>query len=367
MRLSALPLLAAVPSILAAQSTIYPSAFGVAGAEFRSVSYGEGLALRDAAQVVLRSFGGVPVAPRLFVDVVANYATTRLRGADGSRVDLDGPTDTQVRAAYTLGRNRAVFSILVTVPTGEERVTSSELPLLRLIAKNFLPFPVSSYGAGPGVTGGATFAQAFGPWTVGLAGSFRYLARYSPFADVDTKYQPGLESRVRIGVRRPLGDYSSATAGFTFSTFGADDFSGAQNFSYRPGNRYVGELLVSHQAGRSTLRVFGWGFFRNVADSSGASVIRAKEHILYGGVNWSLPLGQRATLEPVLDARSWTAADGARGSLMAASAGARLLLSQSLTLAPSLRLETGNLRETQTAGASFLGLAASVFLRVGFR
>lgn len=367
MRLSALPLLAAVPSILAAQSTIYPGAFGVAGAEVRSVSYGEGLALRDAAQMVFRAFGGVPAAPRLYLDVVANYAATRLRGADGTQVDLEGPTDTQVRAAYTLGRNRAVLSLMVTLPTGEEQVSNTDLPLLRLIAKNFLPFPVSSYGAGPGVTGGATFAQAFGPWTVGLAGSLRYLSRYSPFADVDTEYQPGLESRVRIGVRRPLGDYTSATAGFTFSTFGADDFSGEQSFSYRPGNRYVGELLVSHQVGRGTLRVFGWGFFRNPADSSGTSVLRAKEHILYGGVNWSLPVGQRASLDPVLDARSWTAADGARGRLAAASAGARLSLSQSLTLAPSLRLEIGNLTETQATEASFLGLTASVFLRAGVR
>lgn len=367
MRLLPLTLLAAVPSVLAAQSGIYPAAFGVTGPELRSVSYGGGLALSDAAQVVFRAFGGLPLTARLYWDMAANYAATRLRGADGSRVDLEGPTDTQVRATYTLGRNRAVLSLLVNVPTGEEHVASADLALLRIIAKNFLPFPVSSYGAGLGVTGGATFAQAFGQWTVGLAGSLRYLARYSPFADLDTRYRPGLESRVRIGVRRPLGDYTSATAGFTFSTFGADDFSGAQNFSYRPGNRYVGELLVARQVRRSTVRVFGWAFFRSGADSSGAPVPRAREHIIYGGTNWSLPLGRRASVEPALDARTWRAADGAKGTLVAASAGARLFLAQNLTLASSLRLETGNLHESQAAGASFVGVAASAFLRVGGR
>ncbi len=361
----ALALVGAAPTLLAAQSPIYPSATGGIGPEVRFVAFQQGIGLSRAAQTVVRLFGGVPVGPRLFLDVGSNLAVTQLDASDGTRVTLNGLTDTQVRASYTVGRDRVVASLLFNVPTGTEQVSSEQLPLVRSIAQNFLPFPVSSYGSGAGLTSAVAVAQQLGSWSLGLAGSVRYLASYSPFADVTDRYAPGLESRLRLGVRRALGRSMGLVGGVTVSTFGADEFSGVQNYTYRPGNRLVVEAAISRQIGRSTARLFGWGFFRASGDSSGATVLKAREHIWYGGTNWTVPVSGRLSLDPGLDARSWRAADGASGQLAALSVGARLPLASGLLLASTARLERGTIALAEGVSAAFTGLGVTVFLRVG--
>lgn len=365
MRIGLLVLVASAPAGLAAQSPIYPSATGGIGPDALVVSFGQGLGLSSASQTVFRVFGGVPVGRRLFVDASGNYALTTLKASDGTRVDLSGWTDTQLRASYTVGRDRLVASLLVNVPSGTEQVTTDQVPLLRSIAQNFLPFPVSSYGAGAGLTGALALAQQFGSWSVGAAGSIRYLASYSPYADVSDTYAPGLESRVRVGARRMFGERTGVALAVTFSTFGSDEFSGVQNYTYRSGDRLVLEGTVSRQVGRTTARLFGWGFLRAAGDSSGSGVPGAREHIVYGGLSWTLPLGARLRLSPGFDARSWRAADGASGELAELSVDARLRLGVRLALASRVRLETGTLRLTPAITAGFTGVAATVFLRVG--
>lgn len=361
----ALALLGVTPAVLAAQSPIYPSSTGGLGPEVRFVSFEPGIGLTTASQTVVRLFGGVPLGRRLFLDVGTNFATTRLDAPDGSQVSLQGLTDTQVRASYTASRDRLVASLLFNVPTGNERVLSDQLPLVRSIAQNFLPFPVSSYGSGAGLTGALSLAQKVGAWSLGVAGSVRYLASYSPFADVSDTYSPGLETRIRMGVRRSLGPSTAVQAGVTLSTYGADEFSGVQNYTYRPGRRVVVETALSRQLGRSTARVFGWAFFRAAGDSSGATVVKAREHIWYGGANASVPLVGRLSLDPGLDGRSWLAADGAHGRLGALSLGGRLPLGPRLLLSSTARLETGSITLAEGISAGFTAVGLSVFLRVG--
>lgn len=361
----ALALIGAAPAWLGAQSPIYPAANGGMGPEARYVAFEQGIGLAHASQTVLRFFGGVPVGRRVFVDVGTNLAITRLEASDGSRLNLDGLTDTQARASYTLGRDQVVVSLLLNVPTGTERVRSDALPLVRSIAQNFLPFPVSSYGSGAGVTGGVAVARTLGAWSLGLAGSVRYLASYSPFADVDDRYAPGIESRLRLGVRRPLGRATSVLGAVTVSTFGADEFTGIQNYTYRPGSRWVMETALSRQVGRTTARLFGWAFFRAAGDSSGATVLKARERIWYGGANWTVPVSAKLSLDPGLDARAWRAADGASGMLAAVSLGSRVSVTSSLRLASTLRGERGSLRLAEGVAAGFTGFTVMVFLRVG--
>jgi hypothetical protein len=361
----ALALVCAVPAVLAAQSPLYPSATGGLGPEIRIVSFEPGIGLKRAAQSVVRLFGGVPLGRRLFLDLGSDLAITRLEASDGTRVSLNGLTDTQVRASYTVGRDQVVASLLLNVPTGTEQVQSDQLPLVRSIAQNFLPFPVSSYGSGLGLTGALAVAQRLGSWSLGAAGSMRYLASYSPFADIDSRYAPGLESRIRLGVRRSLGPTASVMAGVTLSSFGADEFSGVQNYTYRPGQRVVVETALSRQIGRSTARLFGWAFFRAAGDSSGVVVAKAREHIWYGGANATVPLVGRLSVDPGLDGRSWLAADGAHGRLAALSLGARMPLGSRLLLASTARVERGTITLAEGAWAGFTAVGLSVFLRVG--
>ncbi len=349
---------------VAAQSPIYPTASGTVGVEMRANDFGAGVRLARATQVAFPIMGGVPLGRRFFLDVTSSYAVTSLQSVDGISADLRGFTDTRVRAAYTFGRDAGVVSFEINLPTGAEQVPSDEMPLLRSIAQNFLPFPVTSYGVGAGVTGAVSTARRVGAWTVGVAGAMRYVSSYAPFVDLHGRYAPGIEGRVRLGVRRVIGLNTSLTAGFTVSTFGSDEFTTDQSFTYSPGNRYIGELGVAHSVGRSTLRAFSWGYWRQQGDSSGTAIAQAKERVLYGGAIWSLPLSSRVVLDPGFEARTWRTVDGASGWFGGVNGAARIRVNRQLTVAPTVRFERGHIVVADGVSSGFSGLAGSFYVRV---
>jgi hypothetical protein len=363
MRGAGLALLAVVAPA-AAQSPLYTAGLGSGGFEVRHVSFGTGVRLEEATQVALRVAGGVPVSRRLFVDAGTNYGVTHLRSVDGIAVDLRGLTDTQLRAVYTIGRDLGAISLLVSLPTGTERVSRDALPLLRSIAQEFLPFPISTYGMGFGVTGGAAVAQRVGSWTFGAAGSVRYVGRYSPFSDVDDMYSPGAEAQLRLGARRPMGR-TTVQAGLTLSTFGTDEFAGQQQFRYRAGPRIVAEAQLAREFGRTVGRLTGWLYYRAQGDSSGIPVPRARERIVHGSSVWSVPLLAGLTLDPGLETRIWRSQDSASGWLVALRLGARWWVSPRIALAPTLRGESGDIQLAEGIRAGFQGITGGVIIRVG--
>ncbi len=360
----ALGLLLAVTTPGVGQSPLYLAARGGAGWEWQDYVFGSGFLLHSASQLAVPLTIGRLVGRRLYVDLTTNYARTRLESVDSNSVRLDGFTDTQLRASYTAGRDVAVFSLALNVPTGQATIMSDQLAILRSASQNFLPFPVSSYGAGFGVTGGVAIAQSFGDWKVGVAGSGRYFGDYVPFADIAGTYQPGLESRLRVGVLRSLGPSMNVTAGFTFSTFGTDEFTGTTGFSYRAGTRRIVELAVLRQLGRSSLQVAGWAYFRASGDSAGAEVLEARERLYYGEVRWQVPVGMRLGLDPGAEVRVWRPAQLRGGELYGLRMGARLAVSDHFTLAAALRAATGSIG-TDLGQANLRGFGSTLFVRVG--
>ncbi|MFQ6046253.1 MAG: hypothetical protein ACE5PT_07830, partial [Gemmatimonadales bacterium] len=194
--------------------------------------------------------------------------------------------------------------------------------------------------------------------------SVRYLGRYAPFSDdPGIEYSPGVERRLRLGVRRIIDYQTTATAAFTVGNFGEDELTGGQGFAYQPGNRYIGEISLARQIQRSTVRVFAWGFWRAAGDSAGAMVPRAKERIIYAGCVWSLPVSGLVTLDPGVDVRGWRSDGGGNGQLIAGQFAGRVRLTRSLVLAPTVRVERGDIRLSDTVAGSFSGLTAGVLLR----
>lgn len=365
MRALAISLLLAAP--LSAQSPIYPEPNGGSGLQFRSFHFNSEFDLQSASQVVVPVFVGTPIGRSFFVDLTANYAKTTLRWLDGSKTSLSGLTDTQLRFSYTLGRDLAVISTSVNLPTGRSSITSQELSLLRSTAQDFLPFDVSNYGTSFGVTGGLVVARRVGDWSLGLAGSVRYVGTYEPFTDFSEDFSPGVESRMRLGLLRPIGDGTTVTAGFTFSTFGTDELRGTNSFDYRSGNRYVGELGVSHLLGRSTLQFSGWTYFRAAGDSNNVGVPGARENLHYGRAAIVIPVTDRLQIDPSFETRIWVAGDDSDGQLYGIQIRARYSVSPNLTLAPSVRVDRGNIALAESGAlpltSSITGFGAALLLR----
>lgn len=299
----------------------------------------------------------------LGLDLGTAWVDSRLAGGVGSR-SVSGLTDTQVRGTYTFGHDLAVLTVAANLPTGLKGAPLDDAPVLGAVSSSFLAFPVPAHGSGAALTGGLAVAVPAGEWNVGLAGSLRWSAEYTPYRDgqVSYAYQPGIEGRLRAGVDRVVGR-SRVTAGLTFSTFGTDEFGSGSTVTgvYRPGPRWIAEAAtVTALGARSSLVVFGWHYQRTDGDADGVSVGN-RERIS------SLGASVRSSLTPAMEGHLGIDGRLARigetpGRMIGAEAGLGLRMSERFSLVPTIRYESGRL-EPGSGNQTIRGVSGSVFIR----
>jgi hypothetical protein len=368
LRLAFIALCVAAP--LAAQgNSFYDQTSLTSGVQFKGYSFGEGAQFEKISQFAIPVALIVPVSGRFSMDVGTFYAMTSTTTATDGQHDISGLTDVQVRGTYTLGRDAAVLSLVVNLPTGT-KLDSADAITAGAAASNFLLFPVNSYNNGLSLTGGAGVAQRLGAWGIGIAGSFRWNAEYQPYTGTlsDINFEPGFEGRVRVGADRSVGQ-ARLRLGLTWSTFGDDIYSGAgvgAAANYAPGNRFVAEAGYAFPGLGGTVSVYAWDYYRSSGKAEGDDSDNG-ENILTGGVMARLPMGSQTTFEPALEGRYWSfnAGDGG-GQVVALGAGVRHRLSDKLTLVPNVRGEFGSLALVGGGNSSLTGIGGSVLLRYGF-
>lgn len=300
------------------------------------------------------------------LDLGSAWVDSRLEAGAVSR-SVSGLTDTQVRGTYTLGRDLAVLTVAANLPTGLKEAPLADGSVLGAVSSSFLAFPVPAHGSGAALTGGLAVAVPAGDWNIGLAGSLRWSAEYTPYREGQTAfaYQAGMEGRLRAGVDRVVGR-SRVTAGLTYSTFGTDEFAAGSTVTgaYQPGPRWIAEAATVTAVGaRSSLSVFGWHYQRTDGDANGVSVGN-RERI--SGLGAAL----RSTLAPAVEAHLGLDGRLARigetpGRLVGGEAGLGLRLSGRVSLVPTIRYETGRL-EPGSGNQTLRGISGSVFLRSSF-
>jgi hypothetical protein len=252
------------------------------------------------AELALPLFVSIPAGSRLSFDVGTAYARARVTSG-GTRSEINGLTDTQIRGSYTLGGDLVVLTAGVSLPTGQRSVTLEQLLAAGRIGNDFLAFPVSNMGTGLAATGGVALARPFGEWNVGAGVSVRRSKAYEPF-DVpgqSFRYQPGNEVRARIGVDRPIAAGRIAL-GVTYAAFGREDAGGS---AYNTGDRVIAQGALTGLVGAHDYTIAAYNLFR--APGEYASGDRAgRENI----ANLFLSLGVHTlgtVLEPSLELRHW--------------------------------------------------------------
>jgi len=334
MRTRLLPLLVAtlggvaLPPAAAQNVALYDHWNGLTGFLYQNYSFDQGLlnGVKTSAQWAVPVVVVAPLGRGMSLDLTTNYAHSTVSLYSGQSQSLSGFTDTQVRWLYTLGRDRAVTSLSVNLPTGVH-FPASDLSVSGSVGSNFLSYPVTNYGTGFGVTGGAAYAARAGSWNLGLAGSLRYLATYKPFSDSANqafKYTPGMEGRIRGGADRLIGQGGHLVLGLTYSTFSTDTYAGSVSFTggwYDPGSRFIGELGYAHLLGKNTLTFAAWDYYRL---ASGASVnAPPKENIFDSELRFGWRATTKLQLEPLVGFRQWSPADYRGGRLYTVGANAR--------------------------------------------
>jgi hypothetical protein len=252
------------------------------------------------AELAIPIFVTVPAGGRLSFDIGTAYAHARVTSG-AAHSEISGLTDTQIRGVYTFGGDFVVLTAGVSLPSGESSVNPDQLLAAGRIGNDFLAFPVSTMGTGLALTGGVAIAQPLGEWSVGAGLSVRRSRAYDPF-DVpgeSLRYRPGNETRVRLGVDRPVADGRLAL-GVTYAAFGRDDAGGS---AYNTGDRVIAQAVLTGLAGGHDWTVSAYNLFR--APGEYASGERAgRENV--ADVFMSVGLHAAGTIvEPSLEVRHW--------------------------------------------------------------
>jgi hypothetical protein len=366
----AIGLALAAPALHAqASDALYTRFSALSGWEMRSYSFDAPSSLafitKSTSQWRVPVVAVAPVGRRLSVDLTTNYASSRLE-TDAGTVTLDGLTDTQVRAVYTLSRDRVVTSLSLNLPTGPQDLTPQEFQVAGALGSSYLSFPVTGAGTGFSATGGLAWVRPVGAWNVGLSGSYRYQGAFTPIADTaGGEYDPGSEFRVRGGIDRLFGQRTRMTLGLTFSTFSTDRLpesaSGAS--TYKPGPRLIAEFALARAMGRTTLTFVAWDFHRTAGKVDNVSDPGKRENVLNAELRWSVPVGRRAQIEPLAAYRQYDLEAFAGGRLYSGAVTARLGLADRLSASVTGRFDTGWVAGDNVGRADVTGFGLTALLR----
>jgi len=365
-------LLLAAPAPAAAQFGFASDRGVIIGARARRYEYGLGYPIHDVRQLAIPIGIVFPLGSRLNIDLGTAFATTTTTDSSWNQHTLAGFTDTQLRGSYVFGRDAVVASVMLNLPTGQTTLDLDQFQVSSSISSNFLLFPVNSYGNGFSVTSGLAGAVPAGAWNFGLAVSGRYNSTFQPFSDTAqaaVRYQPGLEGRVRVGVDRLLGR-SRLAAGFTFSTFTNDEFTGLVvgpgSEPYAPGQRYIGELNLASPIGRSSLSFYVWDYFRQSTPDTLVATAN-EENIFTGGTLMGISLSPFIVFQPTAEARLYNASGNGSGTLIGFAATIRFIAGDHWTLTPGGRYDFGNIASAGIGGAkSLTGWEGSFLVRYGW-
>jgi hypothetical protein len=352
---------------LAAQSSdaLYTRVTGLTGFEYRGYSFDPGISLKSVSQWNIPFIAVAPLGRHMSVDLTTHVVSGRIATFAGTEEKLSGLSDTQLRLLYTLGRDRLVTSLTLSLPTGQRSVSTSQFEVASAVGSNYLSFPVASFGTAFGVTAGAAYARTLGSWNIGLSGALRYTGNYSPFSDQALSYNPGWEGRLRAGADRVIGS-GRLLVGLTFSDFSTDVYTGTGALVsgwYHPGSRFIGDLAYLRVVGSGTLTVAMWDYYRLAGHSNAGANQDTKENVF----NWELRYGRRVAprlqLEPLVAFRQWSPADYRGGRLYSAGLGARYAVSDQLSGHFTGRLDTGWIYAAGRGLADLTGTGLTVWLR----
>jgi hypothetical protein len=331
-------------SLILATSLLLPGAIAAQGMTvitaptFTSMGFGDGAGKRTVSQIALPFVVGIPISERFNIDITTAYAMSKVVvGDDSTASEINGLTDTQIRANFRLAERNVVFTVGVNLPTGQYSVPEGQQEAAGQIGNDFLNYPISSMGNGLAGTGGVAYAASAGNWNIGLGASARKSTEFAAFsvASSDYRFTPADEYRLRFNADRPVGD-GEISLGLTYSVFGEDL---ADSTTYSTGDRFILTGGWSFPVGGRDVYLSAWNLYRLAGEQVGAEA--PPENVFNVNGSMSFEFGDYV-LQPNVEMRLWQV-DGARaGNLV--NVGARLRMEVGgLTLFPQLGMSFGNI------------------------
>ncbi|MCX5756552.1 MAG: hypothetical protein NTX19_10660 [Gemmatimonadetes bacterium] len=200
-------------------------------------------------------------------------------------------------------------------------------------------------------------AWTVGEWNVGFGGSYRYSSPFDAY-QVQTsvlRFEPGSESRIRLGVDRSIGDARISFAG-TYSAFSSDKVAST---SFATGARILGQASIVMPTPVGDVSIGEWDLYRAEGQQVGA--VAPREHISNVAVALGFNLGS-VYVQPSLEGRAWMRDNERAGAV--GTGGVRFRFgSGALTWNPSISYSMGNVYPGSTTSVDVQGFRAAMLLR----
>lgn len=352
----AFPALLVVP--LASATAQVSQGSVISAPTFTNITFGSGASETSVSQFALPIVVILPFGERVRVDISTAYASTTVTEADTTASEINGLTDTQIRANFQLGNDQLLFTVGLNLPTGQYEVPESQQAAAGQIGNDFLYYPISSMGNGLAGTGGVAYALPAGDWNVGLGASVRKSTEFAAFtvAADEFRFTPADEYRARVSADRPVGD-GQVSLGLTYSMFGDDN---ADNTTYSTGDRIIASGGWSFPVRNSTVFLSGWNLFRMAGEQLGGDAPPENVLNLAGAVSFD---AGRYLVQPNAELRLWQV-DGARaGNLVNLGVRVRVPVGV-LSVFPSLGFSVGNVYALDNGAATKVsGLRGGLTIR----
>jgi len=219
-------------------------------------------------------------------------------------------------------------------------------------------------------------AGAFG---IGFAGAYSVNGEFEPSTELDLRYQPGNESRLRVGIDRNIGT-NTFTAGATFMTY-AEDRADGQNL-FQSGNRMRFDATYAFRAGAGVWTVYAADLWRengdltlSLVDNQGALVgdttlVTPSQNLLVAGFVGAIGVGAYQ-FRPQVDLKLQQRKEGdgrdeGSGWIIDAGGDFPVRLLGAYDLFPKARILFGSMKDPTGVGRGILGAEFTGTVRWGF-
>lgn len=349
------------------------------GFSYLGYTFDDGLGAQ-AAQLTMIPIGARYAASEaLTVDLAGAWAWGSIERS-GSRLNLSGPIDTAVRAAYQ-ATPWGLVTLGVNLPTGDAQHDAEEAIVASVLSTDLFGFREATWGRGLAVTSSVAVARSVGSFGMGLAGAYSLRGAFNPSADVDDlEYEPGDEARLRLGVDRNFGN-STLTFGATFINY-ADDRANDRNL-FKAGKRLRFDGTYAWRMGAGIWTVYAADLIRQhgdlsleVVDSEGATqgfanVETPKQNLAIVGVVGAVSLGGGFVLRPHVDAKLQTrtgleGSDEGSGWIVAAGGDLPIRVFGGYDFFPKARVLLGSIKNSAGSGVGVFGMEFSGTVRASF-
>lgn len=173
--------------------------------------------------------------------LIDSFSTSSL-DKNGNKVNLNGISDTKIKASYSMFDNRFLLTLGANLPTGKAELDQKELEVANFLYNEVLGFRVNKLGTGLDINAGIAIAMDSGPYGISVSTSYLRRGSYTNVTGNTSDYKPGDELGI-VTALDLITDKAVFNGDLSYTRYGSDEINGTKSF--KEGDELKGKILVT--------------------------------------------------------------------------------------------------------------------------